>query len=139
MWPGVGGLDRYKVSHLGQLVHDYPNGIVSRLSSRQPYDKILDNFFPLPLRHSYRLQQSSRSLMFSLDSLTSVAKSNILGYVSLHSIPPISVLEIMVHLIPSWMNGINRLMCFMKYLVLQFLEARHTYPPVVPQHTFLIH
>jgi hypothetical protein len=38
--------------------------------------------------------------MFSLDSLTSVAKSNILGDVSLHSIPPISGLEIMVHLIP---------------------------------------
>jgi hypothetical protein len=45
--------------------------------------------------------KSSRSLMFCLDSLTSVAKSNVLDNVSLHSIPPISGLEIMVHLIPS--------------------------------------
>jgi hypothetical protein len=75
--------------------------------------------------------------MFSLDSLTSVGKSNILGNVSIHSIPPISGLEIMVHLIPSWKNGISRLMHLMKYLIIQ-LDARHTYPPLVPQHTFLI-
>jgi hypothetical protein len=48
--------------------------------------------------------------MFGLDSLTSVAKSYILGNVSLHSIPPISGLEVMLHLIPSWMNGVGRLM-----------------------------
>jgi hypothetical protein len=76
--------------------------------------------------------------MFCLDSLTSVTKSNILANVSLHSIPPISGLEIMVHLIASWMNGISRLMCFMKYLTLQLLDARHTNLPLVPQHTFLI-
>jgi hypothetical protein len=62
---------------------------------------------------------------------------NILGSVSLHSIPPISGLEIMVHLIPSWMNGIRRLMCLTKYIILQSLDVRHTDPPFVPQHTFL--
>jgi hypothetical protein len=70
--------------------------------------------------------------MFGLDSLTSVAKSYIFGNISLHSIPPISGLEIVVHLIPSWMNGISRLMRFMKYLILQLLEVRHTNPPLVP-------
>jgi hypothetical protein len=50
--------------------------------------------------------------MFGLDSLTSVAKSYILGNVSLHSIPPISGLEVVVHLISSWMNGIGRLVRF---------------------------
>jgi hypothetical protein len=75
--------------------------------------------------------------MFSLDSLTSVAKRNILGNVSLHSIPPISGLEIMVHPIPSLMNGISRLMCFVKYPILQFHDVRHTHPFLVPQHSFL--
>jgi hypothetical protein len=70
--------------------------------------------------------------------LTTIAKSNILGNVSLHSIPPISGLEIMVHLIPSWMNGISRLMHFMKYLILQFLHIGHTNPSFVPQHSLLI-
>jgi hypothetical protein len=75
--------------------------------------------------------------MFSLDSLTRVAKSNILDNTSVNSIPPISGLEIMVHLVPSRMNGISRFMCFMKCLILQFLDVRHTNPPLVPQHTFL--
>jgi hypothetical protein len=60
--------------------------------------------------------------MLILDSLASVAKCNILNNVSLHPIPPICGLEIMVHLVPSWMNGISRLMCFTKYLILQFLD-----------------
>jgi hypothetical protein len=128
----------YKVTHIGQSIHNYSNGIISQLSSQRSHDKIHGNFFPLPLRHLQRLQQSSRSLMFSLDSLTSVAKSNILGNVSLHSIPPISGLEIMVHLMPSWMNGISRHMCFMKYLILQLLNARHTNPSFVPQYSFLM-
>jgi hypothetical protein len=76
--------------------------------------------------------------MFSLDSLTSVANSNILGNISFHSIPPISGPKIMVHLIPFWMNGIRRLMCLMKYLILQFLDVRHKDHLFVPQHTFLI-
>jgi hypothetical protein len=70
--------------------------------------------------------------MFSHDSLTCVAKSNILDNVSHHSIPPISGLEIVVHLIPTWMSGISILMRFMKYLLLQHLDARHTNPPLVP-------
>jgi hypothetical protein len=100
------------VSYLGQSVYNYPKGIISRLTPRQSYDKIHSNLFPLPLRHLQGLQQSSRSLMLDFDSLASVAKRNILGNVSLHTIPSISGLEIMVHLIPSWMNGISRLVAF---------------------------
>jgi hypothetical protein len=76
--------------------------------------------------------------MFNLDPLTSVTKSNILDNVSLHSILPINGIEIMVHLIPSRMNGISRLMCFTKYLILQFHDVRHTNPSLVPQYSFLI-
>jgi hypothetical protein len=76
--------------------------------------------------------------MFSLDLLTSVTTSNILGSISLHSIPPISGIEILVHLIPSRIHEISTLMCFTKYLVLQFLDVRHTNLSLIPQHTFLI-
>jgi hypothetical protein len=76
--------------------------------------------------------------MLGFDSLTSVTKGNILSHVSFHTVPPISGLEIMVHLIPSWMNGISRLMCFTKYLRLSFLDVRYTNPSLVPQHTFII-
>jgi hypothetical protein len=76
--------------------------------------------------------------MFGLVSLTSVTKGHILGNVSFHSIPPISGLEIVAHLIPAWMNGISRLMCFTKYLIHQFFDVRHTNPSLVPQHSFII-
>jgi hypothetical protein len=76
--------------------------------------------------------------MLDFDLLTSVANGNILGNVSLHIVPPISGIKIMVHLIPSGMNGISRLICFTNYLILSFLNVRYTNPPLVPQHTFLI-
>jgi hypothetical protein len=126
------------VRYLGQSIHNHPNGIVPRLSSRQTHYKFYGKLFPLPLRHMQRLQQSSRSLMLGFDSLTSVAKNSILGNVSLHTIPPISGIEIMAHLIPSGMNGISTLICFMKYLILQLLDVRHTDPSFVPQHSLII-
>jgi hypothetical protein len=76
--------------------------------------------------------------MLSSDSLTSVAKGNILGNISLHTVPPISDFEIMVHLIPFGMDGISGLVSLTKYLILQLLDIRHTNPPLVPQHTFII-
>jgi hypothetical protein len=72
--------------------------------------------------------------MLGLDSLTGVTKDNI----SLHSIPPIGCLEIMIHLIPSWMNRISGLVSLTKYLILQLFDVRHTDPPFVPQDTLVI-
>jgi hypothetical protein len=76
--------------------------------------------------------------MLDLDSLTGIAKSDILGDISLHTIPPISDLEIMAHLIPSWMNGISGFMSLMKYLILQLLDVRHTDPSFILQYTLII-
>jgi hypothetical protein len=76
--------------------------------------------------------------MLSFDSLSSVTKRNILNNVSLHTIPPISGLEIMVHHIPSWMNRISGLMSLKKYLILQLHDVRHTDPSFVPQHSLTI-
>jgi hypothetical protein len=76
--------------------------------------------------------------MLGFDSLTSVAKNNILDNVSLHTIPPISVLKIMVHLILSWMNVISGLVSLTKYLILQLLGVRHIDPSFIAQHTLII-
>jgi hypothetical protein len=76
--------------------------------------------------------------MLGFDSLTCIAKSNILGNISLNSIPPMGCLEIMVHLIASQVNQISGLVSLSKYLILQFLDVRHTNPSFVPQHTFVI-
>jgi hypothetical protein len=76
--------------------------------------------------------------MLGLDSLTGVTEGNILGNISLHSVPPIGCLEIMEHLIPSWMNGISGHVGLSKYLILHFLDIRHTNHSFVPQHTLVI-
>jgi hypothetical protein len=47
--------------------------------------------------------------MLDFNSLASVAKGNILSNISLHTIPPIGCLEVIVHLIPSWVDGISGL------------------------------
>jgi hypothetical protein len=103
------------MSYLGQSVHNYPNEIISILSHRQTDDEIHNNLFPHPLGDLQGLKQSSRSLILALDSLTGVTKGNI----SLHPMPPIGCLEIMVHLIPHLMNGTSGLVSLLKYLVLQ--------------------
>jgi hypothetical protein len=110
----------------------------SRLSPRQLHGKLHSNLFPLPLGYLKGLQQSSMSLMLGFDSLSGVTKSNLLGNVSLHSVPPIGCLEILVHLIPSWMNGISRIVSLFKYLILQFLDIRHTCNSFVSQYSFII-
>jgi hypothetical protein len=75
--------------------------------------------------------------MLGLDFFTGVTKSNILNNISPHSIPPIGCLEVLVQLIPSWMNGISDLVSLSKYLILQFLDVRHINPSFVPQHSFV--
>jgi hypothetical protein len=65
-------------------------------------------------------------------------KGNILGNISLHSIPPIGFLVIMVHLIPPWMNVISGLMSLSKYLIIQFLDVRHMNPSFIPQNSLEI-
>jgi hypothetical protein len=59
--------------------------------------------------------------MLNLESLIGVTKINILSNISPHTVPPISGREIMVHLIPSWMTGINGLVSLTNYLILQLL------------------
>jgi hypothetical protein len=76
--------------------------------------------------------------MLGLDALTGVAKDNIHNNISLYSMPPIGCLEIMVHLIPSWMNGISGFVNLAKYLIHQFLDVRHKNPSFVPQHSLVV-
>jgi hypothetical protein len=77
-------------------------------------------------------------MMLSLDFLIGVTKGSILGNISLNSIAPIGCLEVFVHLIPSWMNGISGLVSLTTYLILQFLDVRHTSPSFVPQYCWII-
>jgi hypothetical protein len=126
------------MSYLILSVHNYPKGIISRLSPRQSHAQIHSNLFPTPLRYLQGLQPSSKSLLLGLNFLTWVTKGNIRDSISFHSVPPIGCIVTIVHLISPWVNGISGHVSLSKYLTLQFLDIRHTNPSFVPQHTLVI-
>jgi hypothetical protein len=127
------------VSYLGQSVHNYPKGIISRLGARQSHDEIYSNLFLLSLRYLRGLQHPSGSLMLvGLDFLIGVTNGNILDNITLHFIPTVGCLEIIVHLIFFWMNGISGLVSLIKYLILQFLNVSHINSFFVPPYSLII-
>jgi hypothetical protein len=50
--------------------------------------------------------------MFNLNPMTSVAQSHKCGYISLHTVPSIPLLEILVHLGTATVDTIGRIMSF---------------------------
>jgi hypothetical protein len=76
--------------------------------------------------------------MLCLVTLTSVTDSHILRNGTLHSIPPESFLEIIIHLRAARMNGICRIMSLTQDQLPEILYIRHTYPALVPQGTLII-
>src|SRR5438876_10740769 len=88
------GLHWNEVSHFGQSLNNYPDGIVTFLSPWQSGYEIHAGFIPFPSRNWQRLQQSCWLLMLCLDSLTNITTSYEGCYVTFHSIPPIVGLQV---------------------------------------------
>jgi hypothetical protein len=62
----------YKVSRLGQAVHNDSYRVVTTRSVRQTHDLVHADVFPLPLGNAQWLQISSWPQMIGLDPLTPV-------------------------------------------------------------------
>jgi hypothetical protein len=75
--------------------------------------------------------------MLCLDTLTSVTDSHVLYDGMLHSIPPESFLEVIIHLRAARMNGICCIMGLTQDQLPEILYIRHTYPALV-QGTLII-
>jgi hypothetical protein len=76
--------------------------------------------------------------MLCFHPLTCVTKCYVLGYVTLHPVPPVGKLEILIHFISSGVNGVCQIMSFSEYDVLNFLIIRYTNPPLVPKYNLII-
>jgi hypothetical protein len=76
--------------------------------------------------------------MFYFDSLTCIAKRYILCDFTFYSISPVGNLEMLIHLIISGVNRISRIMSFLKFEVLDFLDVEYTDSSFVPQHSLVI-
>jgi hypothetical protein len=76
--------------------------------------------------------------MFCLDPLTTVASSHILGYLSFHTIPQESLLQVLVHFLAT---RVYRIRCLMSFLEDQFPDrgdVGNTLPILEPYHSFCI-
>jgi hypothetical protein len=75
--------------------------------------------------------------MLCLDTLASVTDSHVLRNGTLHSIPPESFLEVIIHLRAAWMNGIRCIMSLTQDQLPEIPHIWHTYPALVPQGTLI--
>jgi hypothetical protein len=74
--------------------------------------------------------------MLCFHSLIGVTKCYVLSYITLHLVPQVGKLEILIHFISSRVNGVCRIMSFSEYEVLNFLIIRYTDPLL--EHTLII-
>jgi hypothetical protein len=125
------------MGRLYQVVHYYPDGVITSTSTRQTNYKVHPNLIQFPLRNLYRLQQTCGSLMLCLDSLTTVAYSHILGYLPFHSVPPESFLQVLVHLFVARVYGIRYLMSFLENQFPDRFDAENAQSILEPYHSFI--
>src|ERR1041385_6617385 len=95
--------------------------------------------FPLPFRNSEWLQQSCRSLVFRFHSLADVALGDIQGNFTLHTVPPEQVLQVLIHLSPSRVDGVRCIVSFLQDSELQLLYIWHTQSAIEPKNSVIIY
>src|SRR3954470_19882546 len=98
--------------NLGESVDDDKDGIMTLLRSRKPSDEVHLDLVPLPFRNQKWLQSSSRPLMFGFDATANVTFRNISGNDMLHTRPPESLMNVLVHLGTTRVNRQGRIMSF---------------------------
>jgi hypothetical protein len=76
--------------------------------------------------------------MLYLDTLTSVTDGHVLRNGMLHSIPPESFLEVIIHLRAARMDRIHSIMSLTQNQLPEICYIRHTYTTLVPQGTLII-
>ena len=99
------------MSHFRKLVDDNEDSIISTLGLGKTSHEVHFDMIKLPFWDSKRLEETSWSLVFCFHSSTDITFIHELSDLSLHSSPPIRLLEIMVHLRTSRMNGQERIVC----------------------------
>ena len=97
------------MSHFRELVDDNEDGVISALGLWKSSHEVYFDMIKLPLWDSKRLEETSWSLVFCFHPSTDITFVHELSDFSLHSSPPIRLLEVMVHLRTSRMNGKKRI------------------------------
>jgi hypothetical protein len=76
--------------------------------------------------------------VFSLNSLAHIAHSHMCSHISLQSIPPILLLQILIHLSATRVDRVIRIMGFSQYSLTEAFNIRNTYPVLEPYSALFI-
>jgi hypothetical protein len=98
------------VSRLSQAVHNDSYRVVPTRGARQTHNEVHADIFPLPLGNAQRLQASSWPQMIGLDPSARVTLRHISCNFPLYSRPPEVLLQVLIHLVGSWVDRVSRAM-----------------------------
>jgi hypothetical protein len=76
--------------------------------------------------------------VFGLDSLTHITQSHMYSHISFQPIPPVFLLQILIHFSATRMNRVIRVMGFLQYSLTKAINIRNTYPVLEPYCALLI-
>ena len=93
------------MSHFSELVDDNEYNIIATLGLGKSSHEVHLNMVKLPFWNGKRLEETSWPLVLCFNSSADITFIHELSNFSLHSSPPIRLLEVMVHLCTSRMNG----------------------------------
>src|ERR1041385_5533582 len=77
--------------------------------------------------------------MLFFHSLEVVTLGDIQGNFMLYTVPPKQVLQVLIHLSPSGVDGVRCIMSFLQYSELQLLHIGHTQSTIEPNNSFIIY
>ena len=103
------------MSHFSKLVDDNKDSIISALGLGKSIHEVHLNMVKLPLWNGKRLEETGWQLVFCFHSSADITFIHELSNFLLHSSPPIRLLEVMIHLRTSRMNGKERIVRLVHY------------------------
>ena len=97
------------MSNLGKLVNHHKDSIISSLGFRKASDEVHFNVVKLPFWNGKWLEETSWPLVFCLHSSADITFIHELSDLALHLSPPISLLEVLIHLRAPRVDGEERI------------------------------
>ena len=93
------------MSHFSEFVDDNEYSIIATIGLWKPSHEVHLNVVKLPFWNGKRLEETSWPLVFCFHSSADITFIHELSNLALHSSPPIRLLEVLVHLRASRVDG----------------------------------
>ncbi|TMX01548.1 hypothetical protein EJD97_024303, partial [Solanum chilense] len=122
----VSRLHRDKVVKLSHPINNNLYGVILSHGPRKTNHKVHVNVLPLPTWNFIYLSKATRLKVLCLNLLTIRTLSHIINNVFLHAIPPVDLLEVMIHPGGTWMYRIPVTMGLFNNICPQIIHVWYT-------------